>query len=154
MITGLHHIGIYCNNIEESIKFYKEVLGFHLVFMTEAMEGDKPLKMAFIRHDSGFFIELLEQVDKNSMANTLLSPNHLALRTDDADTMFEILEKHQVTFECKPFTAPLSFKSPLSERDSNLFIEHSPKGVQVKIFFFRGPNQERIEVIADNIGGI
>ncbi|HEX3011246.1 MAG TPA: VOC family protein [Syntrophomonadaceae bacterium] len=154
MITGMHHIGIYCNNIEESIKFYEEVLGFHLVFKSEAMEGDKPLKMAFIKHKTGFFIELLEQENKSSMASTLISPNHLALRTDDADAMAEILKKYQVSFECEPFTAPIQFRAVLDERDSDVFTECSANGVKVRIFFFRGPNNERIEVMADNIGGL
>lgn len=154
MITGLHHIGIYCNDITESIKFYEEVLGFHLVFKSEAMEEDKPLKMAFIKHKTGFFIELLEQEDKSNMASTLISPNHLALRTDDADAMAEILKKYSVSFECEPFTAPVQFRTALDKRDSDVFAKCSSEGVKVRIFFFRGPNNERIEVMADNIGGL
>jgi lactoylglutathione lyase len=154
MISGLHHVGIYCKNIDESIAFYQEVFGFHLVYKSEAMEGDKPLKMAFIKHESGFFIELLEQEDKSSMAGTLISPNHIALRTKDADAMAEILKKHGVTFECEPFVAPISFNEPLDARDTDVFTKLSAAGVQVKIFFVRGPNNERIEIMADNIGGL
>lgn len=154
MITGLHHTGIYCNNIDESIAFYSEVFGFHLVYKSDAMEGDKPLKMAFIKHESGFSIELLEQQDKSSMEGTLVSPNHIALRTDDADAMAEILKKHGVSFECEPFTAPIPFNEPLDARDTDVFTKLSAAGVQVRIFFVRGPSNERIEIMADNIGGL
>jgi catechol 2,3-dioxygenase-like lactoylglutathione lyase family enzyme len=154
MITGLHHAGIYCRDIEESIEFYAEVLGFRLIFRCDAMEGDKPLKIAFIRHDSGFCIELLEQVDKSTMESTLKSPNHLALRTDDADAMAAVLKKHRVAFECEPFTAPLRFKQPLDSRDIDVFTKTSPMGTQVRIFFFRGPSNERIEIMADNVGSL
>lgn len=112
------------------------------------------MKMAFIKHETGFFIELLEQVDKSSMAGTLSSPNHLALCTDDADAMAETLKKHQVHFECEPFTTSIDFKAALDPADSDVFTECSTSGVQVRIFFFRGPNNERIEIMADNIGGL
>jgi catechol 2,3-dioxygenase-like lactoylglutathione lyase family enzyme len=154
MITGLHHAGIYCKDIEESIEFYTKVLGFRLVFQCDAMEGDKPLQIAFIRHDSGFCIELLEQVDKSSMESILKSPNHLALRTDDADAMAEVLKKQNVTFECEPFTAPMKFKQPLHTGDLDVFKKTSQAGTQVRIFFFRGPNNERIEIMADNVGSL
>jgi|GEM_PF-368437 Lactoylglutathione lyase and related lyases len=154
MITGMHHVGIYCKDIDESIKFYERALGFRLIFQSEAMEGDKPLKMAFIKHDSGLIIELLEQEDKSSMAGTMISPNHLALRTDDADAMYEILKKYNVSFECEPFTAPIQFAAALDEANLDVFKKCSSDGVQVRIFFFRGPNNERIEIMADNIGGL
>jgi catechol 2,3-dioxygenase-like lactoylglutathione lyase family enzyme len=152
MITGLQHYGIYCKNIEDSIKFYCEVLGFRLVFTSEAMEGDKPLKMAFIKHDSGFCLELLEQADKSSFAATKISPNHIAFRTNDADATAEHLKKYNVAFECQPFTTAISFKQPLSDKDRDVFVKTGQEGLQVRIFFIRGPNDERIEIMADNLG--
>ena len=42
MRIGLHHYGIYCRDIEESIAFYVDILGFKHLFSTMAMEGDSP----------------------------------------------------------------------------------------------------------------
>ena len=49
MELSSQHAGIYCRSIEESIAFYTDVLGFELLFESLAMEGDKPLKMAWMR---------------------------------------------------------------------------------------------------------
>ena len=49
MELTLQHAGIYCRDIEESIAFYEDVLGCRLMFRSDAMEGDKPLKMAWMR---------------------------------------------------------------------------------------------------------
>ncbi|HWQ74962.1 MAG TPA: VOC family protein [Syntrophomonas sp.] len=154
MMKGLHHIGIYCYDLEESIRFYEKALGFRLIFTCDAMEGEKPLKIAFVKHPSGFYIELLEQADKSSMAGTLTSPNHVALRTDDADAMAAALRKYNIQYECEPFTAPMQFQNALPEADKDVFTACSPQGAQVRIFFFRGPNNERFEVMADNVGGL
>jgi hypothetical protein len=88
------------------------------------------------------------------MESILKSPNHLALRTDDADAMAEVLKKQNVTLECEPFTAPMKFKQPLHTGDLDVFKKTSQAGTQVRIFFFRGPNNERIEIMADNVGSL
>lgn len=154
MFEGLQHIGIYCYDIEESAKFYTEVLGFDSVFRCDAMEGDKPLKIHFIKHPAGFFIELLEQEDKSAMEAIAASPNHVALRVKDADAVAAALSEHKVEFECRPFTAPMRFQSPIAAENSDVFTSFNEVGTKVRIFFFRGPNHERFEVMADDIGGL
>ena len=58
MESVFHHVGIYCRDIEESIAFYEDVLGCRLLFESDAQEGDKPLKMAWLKscllYTSGF----------------------------------------------------------------------------------------------------
>lgn len=49
MELGFQHVGVYCRNIDESIAFYEDVFGCRLLFRSDAMEGDKPLKMAWIK---------------------------------------------------------------------------------------------------------
>lgn len=85
MRIGSHHIGAYCNDIDESIDFYTDVLGFRHLFSTETMEGDKPLKMAWVKSDDGVIIELLEQEDKSTIDAAGKCLNHFAVRVDDMD---------------------------------------------------------------------
>ena len=59
MELTLQHAGIYCRDIDESIAFYEDVLGCKLLFKSDAMEGDKPLKMAWMK-GMGTAFELLE----------------------------------------------------------------------------------------------
>lgn len=155
---ALHHIGIYVNDIDESVEFYEKVLGFKTLFKSLAYEGDKPLNMAWIKNSEGLTIELLSEDDKKGVEDTKLSPNHICLRTEDADELSSQLEKYQIQydikFDCVPFIADLNFDTPLLDEDKDVFVKCSDKGTYVKIFFFRGPNNERFEIMQDNIGGL
>ena len=84
MESVFHHAGIYCRDIEESITFYEDVLGCRLLFRSDALEGDKPLKMAWAMRGDLVF-ELLECEDKRTCEATANCLNHVALRVDDMD---------------------------------------------------------------------
>ena len=152
MVTGLQHIGIYVENVEESIEFYECALGFHLACRGSAMEGDLPLTLIFLKHPSGIVLELLHCAGKKPRQAALATPNHICLRTDDAAKMCEALKKHGVAFECEPFTAPFAYDAPMSKDDMGIFRSPSPNGAKMQLFFLRGPSGERIEIMADNLG--
>ena len=84
MESVFHHVGIYCRDIEESIAFYEDVLGCRLLFESDAQEGDKPLKMAWLKRGDLVF-ELLECEDKATCEAAGSCLNHVALRVDDMD---------------------------------------------------------------------
>jgi hypothetical protein len=48
-IFGLHHIGIYVVDRDESIKFYEEALGFHHDFSFEVEANNGFLKIACVQ---------------------------------------------------------------------------------------------------------
>lgn len=152
MNISLQHNGIYCKDINESIKFYEEVLGFEHLFSTEAIEGDKPLKMAWIKNKDGVIIELLEQFDKKHIDMTAGALNHIALRVDDMDAMVNLLNEHGIAIEAGPFDAEVSFDRDVEGKVDEIFKAYGPKGLKVRIMFFRGPGNERFEAMQDNIG--
>lgn len=153
MITGMHHTGIYCRDIDESIAFY-EGIGFRLLFRTIAYEGDKPLKMAWIKAGTDATIELIEQEDKSVIDPAARTPNHVALRVDDMDSFVGKLEERGITAEAGPFDPPLEFDTPLGSGDSKVFVTYGDKGAQLRILFFRGPSNERFEVVQDDIAAL
>ena len=153
MIQNTHHICIYCFDVDESVKFYTEILGFHSVCRCKAMEGDRPLILHYVKRGD-IVIELAEQTDKSKLHLVAELPCHIALRTDDADALYAHLQAKGVQLECEPFTAPLGFDRPLTAADDAVFTCHDEAGAQARIFFFRGPAGERFEVMADNIGGL
>lgn len=149
MELTLQHAGIYCRDIDESIAFYEDVFGCRLLFRSDAMEGDKPLKMAWMR-GLGTAFELLECDDKatcNAAAGCL---NHLALCVDDMDAFVAHLGEKGVAVEAGPFDPPLEFDRSLGA-DGDLFTVCGEGGTQLRILFFRGPGGERFEVLQDNI---
>lgn len=145
------HVGVYCRDIDESIKFYVDTLGFDHLYSTEAVEGDKPLKMAWLRSDGGLVIELLEQFDKSTIDATANCLNHIAIRTTDMDAFVKHLKDHGVEIEAGPFDNDMLFDHPLSEDEQEIFTTCGADGCKIKIMFFRGPGNERFEVVQDNI---
>lgn len=153
MTLGFQHVGVYCRDIDESIAFYEEIFGCKLLLRSDAMEGDKPLRMAWMKGE-GFAIELLECDDKSTCDAAAKCLNHLALRVEDMDEFVAFLGEKGVAIEAGPFDPPLEFDRPLSEEDSDVFTVYGDKGAQLRIMFFRGPGGERFEVVQDNIAAL
>lgn len=151
MTIGMHHIGVYCSDIDKSLHFYADVLDFRLLFTTVAYEGDKPLKMAWIRNGD-IIIELLEQSDKSVLEAHRKSLNHFSIRTDDMNAFVEHLASHGIDMEAGPFDTGCEFDRKLDAADSDVFTKYGDKGVKLTIAFFRGPAGERIEAVQDNRG--
>ena len=147
------HTGIYCRDIDESLKFYEDVFGCRLLFKADAMEGDKPLKQAWIR-GLGTVFELLESVDKSTCDAAANDNNHVALRIDDMDAFVAHLQEKGIEIEAGPFDPPLEFDRPLGPEDDDIFTTYGDGGAQLRIMFFRGPGGERFEVVQDNIGAL
>lgn len=150
MELGFHHVGVYCRDIEESLAFYEDVFGFRLLFRSDALEGDKPLKMAWIKRGDLIF-ELLECEDKSTCTAAANCLNHLALRVGDMDEFVVRLGEKGIAIEAGPFDPPMEFDRPLADEDSNVFTVCGNAGAQLRIMFFRGPGGERFEVVQDNI---
>lgn len=149
-----HHYGAYCNDIEESIGFYTDVLGFRHLFSTETMEGDKPLKMAWVKSDDGVILELLEQEDTSTIDAANKCLNHFAVRVEDMDAFVKRLQDNDIAIEAGPFDALCPFDRPLGAQDGEVFTVYGDGGAKLKIMFFRGPGGERIEAVQDNIGAL
>lgn len=153
MLTSMHHGGVYCRDIDETIRWYED-LGFRVLFRTNAMEGDKPLKMAWVKTGRDIVLELLEQDDKSTVDAAARTQNHIALRVDDIEAFADKLRGLGIAIEAGPFATTLEFDRPLAEEDSPTFAAFGPAGLNLKIMFFRGINGERFEVVQDDIGAL
>lgn len=149
MLKSMHHGGIYCADIDETIRWY-ENLGFDLLFRTQAMEGDKPLKMAWIKAGDDIIFELLEQEDKSTLEGAAKTQNHIALRVSDMDAFAQKLNELSIPIEAGPFATTIEFDRPFD--DDAIFTEYGENGLNLKIMFFRGINGERFEVVQDDLG--
>ncbi|MCD8251156.1 MAG: VOC family protein [Phocaeicola dorei] len=116
--TGIQHIGIPANDIEETIRFYEQ-LGFQVAFLTR--NGDETV--AFLRLHN-LIIETYENKSAVMQAGVI---DHLSLDVKDIDTLFELMKQ-------KGF-------SLLDEHVNKLpFWENG-----VRFFTILGPNKEKIE---------
>lgn len=116
--TGIQHIGIPTNDIEETIHFYEQ-LGFQVAFITR--NGDETV--AFLRlHD------LIIETYENKLAVMQEGAiDHLSLDVKDIDSLFELMKQKGFSF--------------LDEHVNKLpFWENG-----VRFFTISGPNKEKIE---------
>ena len=135
-IFGLHHIGIYVIDVQESIKFYEEVLGFHYDFYFEVEANNGFLKIALMRKDN-FSVELLQLVDSSQVKEQAEQTwNHFTMYVADIEkTVARLRKDPRVAFE----------------QDEPGIVEEFGKEY-VRYIFFRGINGERVELVqADDL---
>jgi len=128
MITGLEHIGIAVNKIDEALQLFENILGLQLE-KTSTVEAQK-VKIAFL-HVGETKIELLEPIDNESAVAKFLEKrgeglHHIALRVTDIEGTLQRLKDRRVTLiDEKPRKGAeggkIAFLHPKSTR--NVLIE-------------------------------
>ena len=116
--TGVQHIGIPTNNIEETIAFYEQ-LGFHVALQTK----NEDEAVAFLQLNN----LVIETYENKSAVMQAGAVDHIALDVKNIDALFEVVK-------AKHFQL-------LDEQVNSLpFWEHG-----VRFFTILGPNKEKIE---------
>lgn len=128
LITGIQHIGIPVINLEESIKFYKQ-LSFICIHSKDITREEGKIRVAFMQLNT-CIIELyefegsyLEEVKKRTNGHI----DHIALNVTDIEYMFKKLKNE-------------GFQLIDDEIQTIPFFE---KGV--RFFTVLGPNNEKVE---------
>ncbi len=98
-LSHVEHIGIAVSNLEESIKFYEEVLGLTCYSVEEVKE--QKVKTAFFKLGQ-VKIELLESTDPEGPIAKFIEKrgqgvHHLAFAVDDIQGALEELDQKGVT---------------------------------------------------------
>jgi len=105
MISKVDHIGIAVANLDETLRFYREILGLK-VWKTET-NAEQKVKVAFLPIGDTEF-ELLESTDpEGPIARFIKSKGegiqHIALRTDNIEkALFHLKEKGIRLLDEKP----------------------------------------------------
>ncbi len=113
-----HHTGIQVADLERSIAFYRDILGFELVFQwnpqaeyirTIVGYPDADIHAAVLRMPGGdVFLEILEyrNVDKAPVDTRTANPGtaHMAFFTDDCDALYAELTAKGVASVSPPVT--------------------------------------------------
>jgi len=108
MIKGLNHAGIVVNNLEDSIKFYSNVIGLPVARMIErkgspisAVVGydDVHIKAALLDLGDGHFLELIQYFnpiasDRPTKERAVLGGSHLAFNVDNIEETLAYLDKN------------------------------------------------------------
>ena len=119
---GFHHVYMRVRDLEKSLKFYIEGLGF----VERVSWGEGPQRMVLLDTGDGNYLEM----SQGEPADTDGAFLHVALRADDCDAALEAARAAgaEVTMEPRDVTLP------------------SDPPIPVRIAFFKGPNGEVIEL--------
>lgn len=79
-ITGVAHIAVYAHNVDQTLAFYRDFLGYAEPFRLDRASG--ALHLAFVKINDRQFIEVFPE--KTAGTDRL---NHIALEVDDAEAM-------------------------------------------------------------------
>lgn len=125
---GFHHVSMKVRDLDKSIKFYKEGLGFVERFSW----GQAPQRTVLLDIGDGNYFEI-SQGDPD-LVNIDGIFRHIALRTDDCESTLRSAKDAGavVTLETKDVTIP------------------ADPPMQLRIAFFKGPDGELIELFQDN----
>ena len=125
-VSGIHHICIHTQDIEKSINFYHDIMGFNLIGRETCSFGEYAMMKL---NDSRLeFIQPNEQ-DENTFGNKG-SITHFGLAVKNIDSMWEFLKEKGI---------PL-----ISEKIEN---EDEPMG-GLRAIQLLGPSQEHINLYA------
>ncbi len=94
----LDHIGIAVKNLDEAIKFYRDILGLELVEVEEVPE--EKVKIAMFKAGS-VYIELLQGLSEDSAISKYIAKrgegiHHIAIRVENVDTLTKELKEKGV----------------------------------------------------------
>ena len=103
-----HHHGFTVSNIEQSLGFYRDLLGMELLRISERKNlpsydqilgyDDVKIQVALLRHPvNEFLLELVQYENplgqNREMANIFVGASHLAFEVEDADAMYASLQE-------------------------------------------------------------
>lgn len=148
MISAIDHINIVVSDLERSVKFYTELLGFKEINRVH-MEGEwieEIVGLKGVTADVVFIaspdedpkVELLcyrspagDSIPANSLANTT-GLRHIAFRVDDIQAAAKKLQDGGVKFLSEPLAVPASVMADNPIRKTLCYF-HDPDGVLLEI---------------------
>ena len=133
---SIRHFGIVVQNIDESLFFYENLLGFKVFKKMEesgpeisTFLGIKNVKVTTIKMRNQFnqMIELLyyqEQAHKNDVVINQLGPTHLALSVSNLDDIYQNFKKQNIEFISSPIITDNKFaKVAFCKAPEGTFVE-------------------------------
>lgn len=122
-ITGLHHIGVICGDIDASLDFYLNKLGFEL---DRRIELSATTQLVFI-HAGSCSIELICKGVKEARGEGQVA--HICMQVDDIASTVENLRGKGIAFAAETY----SMLPALGENAANIFFA-GPDGETLELF--------------------
>jgi len=135
MIKGLAHTAYVVKDMEKSLHFYCDILGFKKIFELRRPETNEPW-IEYLKVKEGQFIELFYGGEKsNAVDMQTAGYNHLCLEVDDIHEIAEHLKSKGVTLDVEPKQGlDLNYQCWAKDPDGNRieFMQMHPDCPQLK----------------------
>ena len=119
MIKEVRHIGIVVNNMENSLKFYQDLLGLKIIkdmdeqggYINNMLSLDG-VQVRTVKLSAGMGNTLIELLDfkshnDNEIRNFYtIGASHVALTVDNLEELYKTLSKNNVKFNAPPQKSP------------------------------------------------
>ena len=125
---GFHHVSMRVRDLNKSIRFYTDILGFVERFSW----GQDPKRFVLLDTGDGNYFEISQGDPDQEFGDGAFQ--HIALRADDCDAALKVARAAGVEVTVETRDATLSSEPPL----------------QLRIAFFKGPDGELIELFQDD----
>lgn len=133
MIKQIGHIALTVRDMEASLRFYCDILGFHKAF--NILDDQENPWIIYIKIGNGQFIELFYGGEtKPEPVNKPIGYNHLCLEVEDIYKVAEHLKAHGVTLDVDPKQGKdLNFQCWVKDPDGNRieFMQMNPESPQM-----------------------
>lgn len=145
MITGLHHTAISVGDMDRSLVFYRDLLGFKVLRQVEA-PGDERLdrivglkgsrmKIAMLQvGDSAEIIELIQYISPRGKPlpedtrQCDLGVSHVCFKVSGIDSLYSKLVSQGVKFNC-----PVQTMNPTEAGVARVTYFHDPDGITLEL---------------------
>ena len=135
MFVGMDHVGVAVKSLDETIKVYRDVLGFELKGVHVLKE--RKVKVAFFSTGNEAQIELLEPLGSDSPVAKFLETRgegiqHIAVKVDDIEAVLtQLKQKGVILVDEKPRDGAegkkIAFVNPRSTKGVLLELVQLPK---------------------------
>lgn len=123
MYKGLGHYAVRASDIEKSLAFYKDVLGFEEAFRQDDVNGNPWI--IYLSIVPGQFIELfMSGTEAQDWSDKVIGFTHICLETDDVEKTLEILRANG---------APIDREIAFGRSGAKQFWTHDPDGIPIEI---------------------
>ncbi len=127
MSYGFHHLALRVRDIEKSVDFYTQVLGFKEV-MRFPHPWDKGIKqISMLDTGDGNYLEIFSDAPASTRPDGAFF--HVAFRVDDVDALYERVKASGARVAREPGNVLLGGESPST----------------LRVVFFNGPDGEELE---------
>ncbi len=131
MIKGIAHVAYNVLDMERSITFYCDVLGFKKAFTIDDDNGNPWI--VYIKVKEGMFIELFYTNNEKLTEQPRVGYSHLCLEVDDIHEIANHLKNKGLTLDVEPIQGKdLNWQCWIKDPDGNRieFMQISPNSLQ------------------------